>query len=574
MSGVLFEHPEWAMACGVAVTIAAALLVGAHSLARRRVRTLLGEFGKLRVGAIRSDLMLFGALLLVAIALLGPRIGERSVLVSTRGADVVFLFDTSLSMAARDVAPSRMLRARAAAAELLERLEPEDRAALAAFAGRGVLLTPLTPDAAALREMLPALDTSLIRPHASDLDAGVRTALEAFDPASDRPRLLVVLSDGESADRDLSGAATAAARQQVRVLVAAIGTAAGATVPYQGSELRDSTGHVVVSRRRSAPLAMLADATDGRVFEGDEWGEFDLASLTREIGRDARGRPGELVERRVAAPLVWPFAAGAFALALLELLPAAVWPHARRAWLQLGRTLRGSARPAAALCALLLILAPRPGPAEPEASRVASDATRALEALARRRPLSPTELLQRGRARARDDRWDEAENSFLAAAMLDGRGSTAAIAYHDLGVAALRRSELERARDFFFDSLALRPGDSQTRFNLEWTIAALSVAAPRDRDESPKPPPLPSSEMREDETRELAQDRQDTPAKPEPSADDAAPQNNATMPELSEAQRERWIERIQDDPSKALLSAARAGADDLQRSRRRDTPAW
>ena len=55
------------------------------------------------------------ALALIGIALLGPRTGEREVVVSTTGTDVVLLFDLSRSMDARDVPPSRLTRARAGA---------------------------------------------------------------------------------------------------------------------------------------------------------------------------------------------------------------------------------------------------------------------------------------------------------------------------------------------------------------------------------------------------------------------------------------------------------------------------
>ena len=51
-------------------------------------------------------------LLVLAVALLGPRIGHRIVSISTAGVDAVVLLDVSRSMRAQDVPPSRLDRAR------------------------------------------------------------------------------------------------------------------------------------------------------------------------------------------------------------------------------------------------------------------------------------------------------------------------------------------------------------------------------------------------------------------------------------------------------------------------------
>ena len=111
--------------------------------------------------------------------------------------------------------------------ELLARLEYADRAALVAFSARGVLLTPLTPDRAALLELLSALDTEMLRPASSNLGSGVRAALEAFESGAERPRVVFVLSDGEDPERRRDLGAAEASRARVRVLTAIIGQQAG-----------------------------------------------------------------------------------------------------------------------------------------------------------------------------------------------------------------------------------------------------------------------------------------------------------------------------------------------------------
>ena len=251
-------------------------------------------------------------------ALLGPRLGEKVVRVPASGVDLVLLLDVSRSMDARDVPPSRLARAQRAAEELLARLAPGDRAALAAFAGRGVLLTPLTPDREALVELLGALDSGLLEPPSSNLGEGVRAALAAFEAGSERPRVLFVLSDGEDPERRTEIGVADALRAEVRVLTAALGTETGAAVPNRGAALRDESGALVISRRRAERLARLAAASGGEAYRGDAWGAFDFDAAAAAIRRDAGAARGQPVERRVRAVQVLPLAALAFALLAAE----------------------------------------------------------------------------------------------------------------------------------------------------------------------------------------------------------------------------------------------------------------
>ena len=228
-------HPEWWTPALLLLLGAAAALAGARLLARGR-RRRLGTLGNPAPAGLplASDVALIVALACVVTALLGPRLGEKVVRVPASGVDLVLLLDVSRSMDARDVPPSRLARAQRAAEELLARLAPGDRAALAAFAGRGVLLTPLTPDREALVELLGALDSGLLEPPSSNLGEGVRAALAAFEAGSERPRVLFVLSDGEDPERRTEIGVADALRTEVRVLTAALGTETGAAVPDRG----------------------------------------------------------------------------------------------------------------------------------------------------------------------------------------------------------------------------------------------------------------------------------------------------------------------------------------------------
>src|SRR5262249_22622648 len=242
-------HPEWAAPVALGVALAAACVIASWLAARRRVLGLLGTARAVGWRRLARDLALVVALAALGLAWLGPRAGFRTVLAPGSGVDVVLLLDVSRSMDATDVAPSRLTRARELAASLLERLAPEDRAALAAFAGRGVLLTPLTHDTDALSDLLPALDGELLQMRGSDLGAGISAALYAFEGEGDRPRVVVVLSDGEDPVAGRALGHDAARRAGARIVALALGSEAGATVPDSGVPLLDTAGRAVVSRR-------------------------------------------------------------------------------------------------------------------------------------------------------------------------------------------------------------------------------------------------------------------------------------------------------------------------------------
>jgi Ca-activated chloride channel family protein len=454
-----------------------------------------------------------------------------------------------------------MDRARRAAEEILARLAPRDRAALAAFAGRGLLLTPLTPDRGALVDLLAGLDTQFIQPASSHLGDGIRAALEAFEAGSQRPRVVFVVSDGEDPDRRDLGAADAA-RQRVRAITVALGSEIGSHVPDGPRPLRDRGGATVVSRRRADRLARLAAETGGESFVGDEWGRIDFDRAAAAIRRDVAAAEGERVERRVRAVRVAPFATLAFVLLLVEGLPR---PRDAR-WRARGGALVCVAVGAPLLVAGAHFFAGAARGADRDQAREGS-LLATLEARVRTAPEDARAYLDLGLARLERGRSEAAARAFLAAAVYAREAGVAAVAYYDLGVAALAQGDLEAARDAFFDALAVDPSDRAARFNLEWTLQALRrrppapVAAPEEaevgeRDEADARPSEP-----EDDPREAPQD---------PRAE-ARPSEAPEPPALTAEQRRRWLERAADDPRQWLRVAAREHED---MRRRPAGPTW
>ncbi len=585
MTSLWLAHPEWAPSVAAATAFVAVVVLASWWRARRRSVRLLGTPKWVGVGRLGRDAMVLLALAAIGLAALGLRAGLRSERVPASGVDVVLLLDVSLSMEASDVPPSRLARARRLAAELLARLGPGDRAALAAFAGRGVLLTPLTPDFDALTELAAAVDGTLLAARGSDLDAGVRAALGAFEAASERPRVLVVLADGEDpAGAGDAGSATLA-RADTRLVAIALGLDSGALVPDGRAPLRDADGRPVRSQRDAARLARWAAASDGASFEADRWGEIDLSAAAAEIRRDAGRNPGDTVLRRVPAVQTGPLAALALVLLWLEwtgvLRPgsAVPWRSVRRSP-ACGRRRRPHATAALASVFWFGPLAPGVASADreaPQAHHSPTDAARAaaqIEAALRTRPGDGELLVALGLARAEAGDRVGAGHALRAAALTARDPGLAALAWYDLGVLALGDEDLENARDAFFDALALRPDDREARFNLEWTLRALRA--------EPPPPPPPGASGKADDPEQEDPDAEPPPhgEREQPSPDAAneeetragAPDRQRFAPALGETEVEHLLSQVDDAADQALRAAA--GPDDEPRPRRGATPAW
>ena len=120
----------------------------------------LVDAGLARRKIVRATLLILAAVLTMG-AMARPQYGIKPMEVKRSGVDVMLLIDTSTSMAATDVKPSRMERARNELARLVEALEG-NRIGIIAFAGESFMECPLTLDSGTVRLFLDTIDTGII----------------------------------------------------------------------------------------------------------------------------------------------------------------------------------------------------------------------------------------------------------------------------------------------------------------------------------------------------------------------------------------------------------------------------
>ena len=215
-----------------------------------------------------------GAVLLLAIACMGPVHGSSSVPVVRRGLDIAICIDTSRSMLAEDVRPARIVRAKREVAGLLETLGG-DRVCLVAFSGDARDISPLTHDKVALAGFLEHLSVEDNRMGGTDLGNALEHALELFDGREGAHEAIVLITDGEDLEGRGREVAERAAALGIRVYVVGVGTRAGGKIPLESKDgsrsfLVGPDGQEVISALDDTSLRELAAATEGEYLSVEE----------------------------------------------------------------------------------------------------------------------------------------------------------------------------------------------------------------------------------------------------------------------------------------------------------------
>lgn len=257
------------------------------------------------------------AVLGVALALARPRWGTSEQTVERQGVDVVFVLDSSMSMAAQDVAPSRLDIAKTLVRRLATAL-PGHRVALVQAEGEGLVLAPLTVDTAVLDLLLDTIGPGSLPRPGTRLGPALKESLKLYPPDGEKHRALVLISDGEDHGSGWERSLQELKDASVVVHTLGVGTTRGSPIPLLEEESRfkqDEEGRVVVSKVNEAVLERLATETGG-VYIAVSNPRIDPIEITQAISAmEQRSFESESLEV-LAERFQWPLALAALALVL------------------------------------------------------------------------------------------------------------------------------------------------------------------------------------------------------------------------------------------------------------------
>jgi Ca-activated chloride channel family protein len=283
--------------------------------------------------AIRGICLVLG-LAAAFVALSRPQYGQGTKMVPATNLDVVVALDYSKSMYARDVTPSRTMRAKTEVSRLIASL-PGARFGAVAFAGEPSAF-PLTSDGSAIAQFFRQLS-----PH--DMPVGgtclakalerARQLLVAEPLSKKHEKVIVLVTDGEDLEGDPVAVAKQAKEDGITVHVVQIGGRTPEPIPdvdETGKVLgirRDASGSPLttsLSAEGEQQLSEIASATGGRIVRSAA-GSTGIDELSKILSRWATEELSEKVETVYADVYAYPLG-----LALALLLFEAFFGDSRR----------------------------------------------------------------------------------------------------------------------------------------------------------------------------------------------------------------------------------------------------
>src|SRR5664280_181123 len=263
----------------------------------RRRRSRLAAYGGsgLALGSARrpgfrsrvpAAFLLLG-LVVMSVALARP---QAVVSLPRQEGTVILAFDVSASMAATDLAPTRIAAAKVAAKDFVARQPSSITIGVVAFSDSGVSVQAPTNDQAtvnaAIDRLTPQRGTSVAAGITASLkviaaaEAGPFSGDYYTNPTSGpaptptptptpmpagvhAPAVIVLLSDGENNESpDPAAAAQAAADQGIRIFTVGLGSPAGTTVNLNGFQVHTQLNEPL--------LQQIADTTQGSYFRAED----------------------------------------------------------------------------------------------------------------------------------------------------------------------------------------------------------------------------------------------------------------------------------------------------------------
>ncbi len=237
-------------------------------------------------------------LLIIATLILGPitlarpqQVFDKST-VSKNGIDILFVLDVSESMLAEDFVPNRISAAKIYLTEFIDQLT-SDRVGILVFAGKPFTQSPLTFDYEALKYYLQDISIASINQHAIGLGGtatgdALLTGVKRFDPNSERTKVMILITDGETnVGMDPLRAAQIARSQKIKIYPIGIGRKGGARIPLgfrpNGEKIyaRTPNGQFAVTHLDEETLKGVARIAEGEYFhaEGNKALQENLAKI-------------------------------------------------------------------------------------------------------------------------------------------------------------------------------------------------------------------------------------------------------------------------------------------------------
>ncbi|MCB5249966.1 MAG: VWA domain-containing protein [Candidatus Cloacimonadales bacterium] len=213
--------------------------------------------------------LLILALVFVIIAAARPQWDKEERVAQQQGIDIVICIDVSKSMDAADIRPSRLERAKNHISLFVSELKG-DRVGLVAFAGKSMVICPLTDDYAAFNMFLSTLSTETITAYGTNIGAALDRADKLFLKES-QSKVIVLISDGEDLEAEGIKIASKIAKNDVNIFTIGVGSIDGSPIELLNSYgeiefAKDDNGNIIITKMDVHSLTDIAKVSNGKFY--------------------------------------------------------------------------------------------------------------------------------------------------------------------------------------------------------------------------------------------------------------------------------------------------------------------
>lgn len=456
----------------------------------------------------------------LCLALLNPRMVDKTAAVPMQGIQVMMVLDVSNSMLANDIAPSRLEKARMFALKLAEKFGGS-RIGLLAFAGEARLQMPPTTDLSAIRQAIQTLGPGTVPLQGTHIEAALTEAYNSLAADALKQKGVVLVTDGEALEGDAAAVAAKFGRSGMVVHVVSVGSEQGSLLldPDTGLPLMDENDRQVLSKPDNELLQQIAQSTGGRFLrlENTDAAVLQVSAWLADLEKNPLPN-GDLVNYYSFAPWI---------LLLVLIFLTVEW------WQPL---FRKKVPVMAALLVSVLFFA-TPSSAQPTGHDLKSgleaykkgEYRQALEVFGKVLENNPGHTEARfyqSLAQYRLQQFPAALSGFTEVAQTAAKPEIQSAAWNNAGLSSVENKQPEQAVELFKKALKTNPGDEMIRRNLQKVLLDLMQQNQSEKEQKPKEQPPMNQDDAQQKLQEVMEQERQAREKMKPRSSGASTRKN------------------------------------------------
>lgn len=231
-------------------------------------------------------LALIGTLALIAIiAMAGPSWEKRKQASFKQQQALVIALDLSTSMYAKDVQPSRLVRARFELIDLLKQRK-EGQTALIVYAGDAFVVSPLTDDAETIEAQAKLLNPAIMPVQGNRTAVVIQKAQQLLAQTQLKQGHILLITDEIVDQKETLKAINTARSANIQTSILGVGTLEGSPIPLsQGGFVKNNAGNIVLAKLNANVMQSVANAGAG-IFVQSVIGDQDLNRLSQQFSNN------------------------------------------------------------------------------------------------------------------------------------------------------------------------------------------------------------------------------------------------------------------------------------------------